>query len=150
MATICAGRCFLSHIETDPTELYTYGSPRVGDNRYINHVQLQHFRFVNNNDVVTRVPPPWMGYRHAGDLVYLNRNGDIKKYNHLMRRRDRWRGFLGGLKNWKIDHFSDHSIHRYITALVKAVDEEQQTGKVLGPEAYSQTYAKRQKTTAKN
>ena len=143
MATICAGRCFLSHIDTDPTELYTYGSPRVGDNRYINHVELRHFRFVNNNDVVTRVPPPWMGYRHAGDMVYLNRFGDIKKYNHIMRRRDRWRGFLGGLTKWKIDHFSDHSIHRYITALVKAVEDEKQSGQVRGPEAYSRSYAKR-------
>ena len=31
MATICAGRCFLSEIESLPYAVFTYGSPRVGD-----------------------------------------------------------------------------------------------------------------------
>ena len=35
MATICAGRCFLSHINSRPEELYSYGSPRVGNKAYI-------------------------------------------------------------------------------------------------------------------
>ena len=128
MATICAGRCFLSHIETNPHELFTYGSPRVGDSRYINYVKLRHFRYVHNNDVVTRVPPAWMGYRHSGTEVYLNRNGDIKNYGHLMKRRDRWKGFLRGLRKFKVDHFSDHSIHGYIDAIAKAVESERTSG----------------------
>lgn len=146
MATICAGRCFLSHINTDPTELFTYGSPRVGDKRYINYVELRHFRFVNNNDIVTRVPPTWLGFRHAGDMVYLNRNGDIKTYGHIATRRDRWKGFLGGLRQWRLDHFSDHSIHRYITAIAAAVEQEQATGQERGAEAYSRSYARRTKS----
>lgn len=126
MATICTGRCFLSHIDSNPDELFTYGSPRVGNNRYVNFVKLKHFRYVNNNDVVTRVPPILMGYRHCGREVYLNRNGDIRKLGHIGRRRDRWKGFLGGLMRWKIDHFSDHSIHRYIESILKAVIEERE------------------------
>ncbi|TWU40527.1 lipase family protein [Novipirellula artificiosorum] len=124
MATICSGRCFLSHIDSNPEQLFTYGSPRVGDNRYVNYVKLQHFRFVNNNDAVTRVPPFLLGYRHCGNEVYLDRNGKIRKLGRLMKRRDRWRGFLSGLWNWKIDHFSDHSIHRYIKAIESAVEAE--------------------------
>ncbi|MGB7328479.1 MAG: lipase family protein, partial [Rubripirellula sp.] len=92
--------------------------------RYINFVKLEHFRFVNNNDIVTRVPPILMGYRHCGREVYLNRNGKMGKLSHLARRRDRWRGFFRGLSKWKIDHFSDHSIHNYIDAILKAVEEE--------------------------
>ncbi len=126
MATICAGRCFLSHIDSNPDQLFTYGSPRVGDRRYINFVNLEHYRYVNNNDIVTRVPPIMMGYRHCGREVYLNRNGKIRKLSSLARRRDRWHGFLRGLKSWKIDHFGDHSIHRYIDSILRAVNDEKQ------------------------
>lgn len=124
MATICAGRCFLSHIESVPQQLYSYGSPRVGDKRYINFVQLDHFRFVNNNDIVTRVPPVLMGYRHSGREVYVNRNGKIGQLSHIGKRRDRWQGFLRSLRRWKIDHFADHSIHQYINAIAAAVQVE--------------------------
>ena len=124
MATICAGRCYLSHIPSNPVELFTYGSPRVGDKRYINFVKLDHYRFVNNNDIVTRVPPSLVGYRHCGFEVYLDRNGRVRKLGLVSKRRDRWSGFLRGLRRWKIDHFVDHSIHRYIEAIGRAVDEE--------------------------
>jgi len=125
MATICAGRCFLSHIASLPEQLYTYGSPRVGNKRYINYVKLDHFRFVNNNDIVTRMPPVLLGYRHCGSEVYLDRNGKIGHLNHISRRHDRWQGFLRGLRKWKVDHFSDHSVMGYIDAIAKAVEEEQ-------------------------
>ena len=124
MATICAGRCFLSHIESIPEQLYTYGSPRVGNKRYINYVKLDHYRYVNNNDIVTRVPPGLLGYRHCGSEVYINRNGKIGELNHISRRRDRWQGFLRGLRKWKVDHFSDHSVKCYIEAIAKTVEAE--------------------------
>lgn len=126
MATICAGRCFLSHIRSIPDQLFTFGSPRVGNKRYINFVKLEHYRYVNNNDVVTRTPPSFLGYRHSGTEVYLNSDGKIGKLDHIRRRRDRWRGFLRGLRRWKIDHFTDHSIHNYIHAIADAVDQEKQ------------------------
>ncbi|MGI9470383.1 MAG: lipase family protein [Rubripirellula sp.] len=126
MATICAGRCFLSHIESVPEQLYSYGSPRVGDKRYINYVTLQHYRYVNNNDIVTRVPPAWMGFRHCGSEVYLDHAGKIRQIGMLAKRRDRWAGFLRGLRRLQIDHFADHSIHHYIDAIVTAVEEERQ------------------------
>jgi triacylglycerol lipase len=128
MATICAARCYLSHINSNPEQLYTFGSPRVGDRRYISFVRLEHFRFVNNNDIVPRVPPLWLGYTHAGREVYFDRHGHIAKLNFIMKRRDRWRGFFGELINRKIDHFADHSVHRYIKCILHAirVDEERQ------------------------
>ncbi len=132
MATICAGRCYLSHINSNPEQLYTFGSPRVGDKRYINFVRLEHFRFVNNNDIVTRVPPIWLGYTHAGREVYFDRSGRIAKLGLIRKRRDRWRGFLRGLTQWKIDHLADHSIHKYIDAVLLAIrsdEERQRTGK---------------------
>lgn len=127
MAKICASRCLLSHISTNPQQLFTYGSPRVGNRSYVKFVTLDHYRFVNNNDIVTRVPPIWLGYQHSGHEVYFNRNGDIKQYGYLMKRRDRWRGFLKELMLWKVDHLGDHSIHRYCENLVKAVLAEKES-----------------------
>ncbi len=132
MATICAGRCYLSHIGSNPMELFTYGSPRVGNKKYVSHVKLKHFRFVNNNDIVTRVPPPLFGYRHCGSEVYLNRKGKIEKYGVILKRRDRWRGFWSSLRKWKIDHFADHSIHGYIDAIYAAVQKDDQNVKEGG------------------
>ncbi|SMP53327.1 triacylglycerol lipase [Neorhodopirellula lusitana] len=126
MATICAGRCFLSHIKSTPKALFTYGSPRVGDRRYINYVQLDHYRFVNNNDIVTRVPPPWMGYRHCGREVYIDRNGKLGHINVFLKKRDRWRGFLKGLGQFRIDHFSDHPLHQYIDPILAAARAEEE------------------------
>lgn len=126
MATICAGRCFLSHISSSPEQLFTYGSPRVGDKTYINYVELEHFRFVNNNDIVTRVPPTFLGFRHCGGEVYIDSNGKIRTISLIGKRRDRWKGFLRGLRRWKIDHFSDHSIHGYIDAIRMAHEQERQ------------------------
>lgn len=124
MATICAGRCFLSEIESMPQALFTYGSPRVGDKRFVNFVELDHDRWVNNNDIVTRVPPVWMGYRHCGKEMYLNRKGKLSKVNGWTKTYDRLWGFLHGLKQFRIDHFSDHSIDRYIENLVSTVREQ--------------------------
>ncbi len=136
MAKICASRCLLSHISTNPQQLFTYGSPRVGNRSYVKFVTLDHYRFVNNNDIVTRVPPIWLGYQHSGHEVYFNRNGDIKQYGYLMKRRDRWRGFLRELVRWKIDHLGDHSIHRYCENLVKAVLGEKES-MAAGGEPYT-------------
>src|SRR5262249_28348658 len=89
MATICAYRCKTSHVVNAPQELHTFGSPRVGCKRYIRHAVVTHYRWVHNNDIVTRVPPVWMGYRHCGNEVYLDRKGRIRKLRGVFRSRDR-------------------------------------------------------------
>jgi triacylglycerol lipase len=124
MATICAYRCFVSPIRCNPTGLYTFGSPRVGDRRYVRFVKVKHYRFVNNNDIVTRVPPAWMGYRHEGIEMYIDHRGRIRELSREGKRLDRIRGFLQALRRFRLDHFDDHSIHHYITAIAAAVAQE--------------------------
>ncbi len=124
MATICAYRCRTSSISSNPQELHTFGSPRVGCKRYIRHAQVDHYRWVHNNDIVTRVPPVWMGYRHCGHEIYLDRYGRIRKLTGVWRSRDRWRGLVGGLFQWKLDLLADHSIHHYAGHIAAAVDKE--------------------------
>ena len=127
MATICGGRCKLSHIKTLPEEIHTFGSPRVGNKRYINHAKLTIYRWVNNNDIVTRVPPPWFGYRHTGIEKYFDRNGDLRDISGWKRSADRLRGFLGGLGKLRIDHFSDHLMPYYIQYLLEAIADEEKS-----------------------
>jgi triacylglycerol lipase len=124
MATICAYRCTTSSLTENPRELHTFGSPRVGCKRYVRHAAVTHFRWVNNNDVVTRVPPVWMGYRHCGSELYMDRFGRIRKLTGVLRARDRWRGLWGGLWQWRIDLLTDHSIGQYAEQIASAVEKE--------------------------
>jgi triacylglycerol lipase len=124
MATICACRCQKSSIASNPQELHTFGSPRVGCGRYSRHTHLLHYRWVHNNDIVTRVPPLWMGYRHGGREIYLDRYGRIRRLSGLLRSRDRWRGLVGGLLRWKLDLLVDHSIGLYAAHIAQAVEKE--------------------------
>lgn len=66
--------------------LYTFGSPLVGDRKFARQFPADTYRFVNNNDIVTRVPPigPFRPprflpgvYRHVGQLVYIDHNHEI-------------------------------------------------------------------------
>ncbi len=125
MAAICAGRCKLSYIKSNPTALFTYGSPRIGNRRYVNYVQLETYRWVNNNDIVPRVPPALLGYRHKGQEVYLNAYGKVRRLTPWQRIKDRCRGFLQGLRRGEFDDFADHSIGRYIEHIRAAVAEEE-------------------------
>jgi triacylglycerol lipase len=124
MATICAGRCKLAEIPSNPTALFTYGSPRVGSDRYINFVDIQHFRWVNNNDIVCRVPPTWFGYRHSGQEFYFDATGKLRSYQPWRRFRDSWGGFFRSLRRGQIDHFADHALSKYIEYLCLAIDDE--------------------------
>jgi triacylglycerol lipase len=125
MAAICAGRCRLSYIRSNPRALFTYGSPRVGNKRYVNYCQMEAYRWVNNNDIVTRVPPNWLGYRHKGEEVYLNVHGKIRKLTTWQRIKDRWRGFIRGVREGRVDFFDDHSISQYVLHIRGALEEEE-------------------------
>lgn len=126
MATICAGRSKVSWLGLNPEALFTYGSPRVGDRAYLDHCRLVHFRWVHNNDIVTRLPPAWFGYRHGGRELYIDCEGRVLRVEGWRRAADRLRGFLLGLRRLKIDHFSDHSIERYIDHIHAAVQRQRQ------------------------
>jgi hypothetical protein len=75
--------------------------------------------------VVTRVPPVFMGYRHCGNEIYLDRYGRIRKLTGVWRSRDRWRGIIRGLWKWQLDFLSDHSIGQYAGHIATVVDKEE-------------------------
>ena len=120
MATICAKRLQEQKVEVQC--LYTYGSPRVGDKRWVKSLQIPHYRFQNNNDVVCKVPFWIMGYRHHGKNVYIGYNGKIAKMNMWRRFIDSMRGRLKAWSKWQLfDGIYDHNITSY-TKRVKGYD----------------------------
>lgn len=125
MATICAGSCKLSSIPSNPEALFTFGSPRVGNRRYVNFLELQHYRWVNNNDCVPRFPPALLSYRHCGEEVYLDMCGEVRRMNRFQRMTDRWRGIFSALMNGQFDPFADHKIDRYISAIANLLAESE-------------------------
>ena len=113
VATIMASRL-------DANELYTFGSTRVGNRDFVKEMKkdgVKHYRFVNNNDVVTRIPFP-IRFRHSGKLVYINHYGNIRKMTPWQRTKDkcrgRWRSFK---KGQPFDGVFDHSVNLYYEKL---------------------------------
>jgi len=126
MATIMASRCFYDNGLPNPEELYTYGSPRVGWPKYVKSMSgFTHHRWVNNNDIVTTVPPRFLGYRHHGTEHYLNAFGNVRQHTGWQRFKDKWRGTWMGIKQGKVDSFSDHSISLYAEYLEKYANGEE-------------------------
>jgi hypothetical protein len=62
---------------TPSAQLYTYGSPRVGDAAFAQSIRnAAATRVVNCCDLATRIPPEAVfGYVHAGRLAYIDCNG---------------------------------------------------------------------------
>ena len=56
--------------------VYTFGQPRVGDDAFAKEMQAtlgsRIFRFINNVDIVPRVPLFGTGYRHYGSEIFFN------------------------------------------------------------------------------
>lgn len=53
-------------------EVFTFASPLVGSARWARHFSRQRlaaWRIANRRDVVTKLPPAWLGYRAAGVAV---------------------------------------------------------------------------------
>ena len=114
MAAVCAVRCKQSPILSDPYAIFSYGAPRVGNRPYTAVLKVKHYRWVNNNDIVPRIPPRWLGYRHMGHEIYISRLGKISYLRSWSRVRDRILGLITSLRLGKIDYFSDHSMSEYI------------------------------------
>ena len=117
MATLCASR-----LEEKNPKLYTYGSPRVGGKEFCQGMDVPHWRFVNNNDVVTKVPFWFMGYHHHGTEWYINHYGNFRSKTFWQRLKDSWRGRWKALTKRKLfDGMYDHSITEYSEKLKKLI-----------------------------
>ena len=110
MATIAATR-------HEPEELFTFGSPRVGGPKFIRNINCPHLRFQNNNDIVCRIPPAWLGFTHHGEMIYFDADG---KKQVKPTWKDLFKGILNSWKRWKFfDGIVDHGMPNYVKAITK-------------------------------
>jgi len=112
-----AAMATISSTRYQPEELFTFGSPRVGGPRFIKNIKCKHYRFMNNNDIVCRIPPAWLGFRHHGEMIYFNAAG-IRQSNPTYK--DLFKGILNSWKRWKFfDGIVDHGMPNYVKAINK-------------------------------
>jgi triacylglycerol lipase len=102
--------------------LYTYGSPRVGDNAFVTTFNRQFsqrsFRIVNSSDLVGLIPPPAPILGTAGGYFShvdtpvgftvqendVEKNHELKTYLSALRESRANQGVLSRLKQWFIRH----------------------------------------------
>lgn len=103
LATLAAARLMQNNL--DINGLYTFGQPRVGNAIFkrIFDLRFKHrtFRFVNNEDIVTRIPPTAMKYEHIGSVFYFDTAGKLHR----------------GIKWWRM--FMDRSLSKIVRASVR-------------------------------
>lgn len=135
LSTIMTGTC--AHAGLAIAGHYNFGSPRVGDSSFTSFYDERYapvtFRFVNNNDIVPRVPPRSLLYDHVEFKRYLDSHcrlvRDMRVVNLLL---DSFEGSLLGLrkllaqitqlKQEKLplpDFIEDHRISNYISCIEK-------------------------------
>ncbi len=118
-----------SHFLADSRTLggvYNFGQPRVGDDEYAGEfdkrIEGKHFRFVNNNDTVTRVPPRQLGYQHTGSLRYIDMTGTIHDDSSMWSRfLDRVKGRADDFLKPGTDGLKDHSMGLYLAYIGNAL-----------------------------
>jgi len=114
-----------------PKALYTIGSPRVGDQAFVDKLQgLDNHRYVDCCDLVTRVPPEVFGYAHIpGKIHYIDFDRALQELdpNDLYIGRDRAKAEEDYLKNyaWRIGDvvlrpLADHAPVNYVWPVTAA------------------------------
>ena len=111
--------------------LHTFGQPRVGNAEFLKCLsKLSYYRYRNNNDIVTAVPPSWLFFKHGGVLRYINTYGNIRPATWVQRFKDKCRGYWQSLKSFNlIDGFADHSMGLYHEYLHNMDDNGEQIPK---------------------
>jgi len=112
-----------SHRINDPAAVcYTFGSPRTGTPKTTKRMLFTAYRFRNNNDIVTKVPPEFLGFSHKSDkTTYFDIDGNIKEgYSRWYMIKEWFKGTGRGILKGKVDGFSDHSMGGYYELCKKA------------------------------
>ena len=132
MALLTAARLKVQGIPVQG--IYAYAAPRVGNpdfcSRYDKALRHRTWRFMNDNDIVTRLPAKSMGYGHIGRLIFFDCHGD-RRPNRPQAKwlRAKLADFKDELGDGLPEAISDHFLANYIAATTKELDESLKTGK---------------------
>ncbi len=134
LATLAVDRLTEKNIEV--SGMYTFGQPRVGDKDFAENfddkIKYRAFRFVNDEDIVTRVPPRVMGYEHIGTVRFFDYQGKLYKDNIFW---NKWISFsesatvrcserYSELRQKYPNGLEDHSLQRYKNYIRKNLIKE--------------------------
>ncbi len=109
-----------------PSALYTIGSPRTGDQNFVDSLGgVPSFRYVDCCDVVTRLPPELLGYAHLGNPLYIDADRKITENpsegyvaaDQLRAREDYLVEYAWKLGNVGVRDLADHAPINYATAI---------------------------------
>lgn len=106
-----------------------FGCPRIVDRKAALKITellpSVYHRFVNNNDLITRVPPRAAGYSHFGKIHYFLRNGkysdSIKSWYKFL---DRFVGKFNVGGEYVFDDLNDHMQENYYELIYNTWKEE--------------------------
>ncbi|MCA9233397.1 MAG: DUF2974 domain-containing protein, partial [Planctomycetales bacterium] len=77
---LCAVAAVRLHNLLHVHSIYTFGQPRLGDadtrNFFADSLNDRYFRFVNDRDLIARVPP---GFEHVGTLIHFDAHGNVER-----------------------------------------------------------------------
>jgi len=129
LATLAAARF-------NPTAVYTFGSPRVGNKAFIASIKCPVHRIAKANDIVTRVPPPIL-YHHIGDVYFITSEGKLLNNPGVLTRfKERLGGselkilwllfkliFLRSPWSFLLSYLHDHSPYNYSVFMWNNIDK---------------------------
>ena len=133
LATLATAK-FRLELAQPVSGLYTFGSPRVGNEEFARNFDAdfyyQYYRMVNNNDVVPRIPFRLMSYRHVGIFKYFDITGKVNdKITWADITLDRLQGRIEDFLDPNTDGIKDHAITRYVANLIKLIAIKRSVGR---------------------
>jgi triacylglycerol lipase len=125
LATLTAARMYEEGMAL--AALYTYGSPRVGDTyfseKFNANFEGRAYRFVNDQDIVTRIPPRALGYKHVGKFLYFDAQGELQDDPCFWEEfKKTVTGSLADFLNARLDCVHDHQMSLYEARLLQNLD----------------------------
>gem|GEM_PF-1946546 len=112
------------NISSERLTVYNYGCPRIGNEAfaacYDRTIGTTTFRVVHGNDIVTKVPPAKIGFRHVGSSLYLRKpDGTARNVPSVDRLLDFAVDATDDLKGAAESSVADHSMEEYAARCLK-------------------------------
>jgi pimeloyl-ACP methyl ester carboxylesterase len=96
-------------------KIITFGQPRTIKGDWSRLVPVPSLRFVNNNDIVCKVPTSLFGYKHMWNECYFDENMEFRANISLSERiLDAWHGFVRDWGEKGLDAEKDHDMYNYV------------------------------------
>ena len=121
LAMLAAARLHFEEPDRTADGVYTFGQPRTCDRMlaraYNTAFADRMYRFVNNNDIVARLPPE-PAFHHVNALRHIDANGTMRDKMPLVGGLlDRAKGITADMLAPASDGVRDHLMKTYIAAL---------------------------------